>query len=103
MSKLFDRLKKELKEMFLTPQGWIGWIIANIITSLPWAIPLVYGFVFKDNNGYVIAGSIWTFLMLPFTPAWAVNVAIAVPIKSLLLKNKRGIVNKGVQNVKINS
>jgi|694.fasta_scaffold90722_3 hypothetical protein len=95
MSKLFDRLKKELKEMFLTPQGWIGWIIANIITSLPWAIPLVYGFVFKDNNGYVIAGSIWTFLMLPFTPAWAVNVAIAVPIKSLLLKNKRGIVIKG--------
>jgi len=33
--------------------------------------------------------------MLPFTPAWAVNVAIAVPIKSLLLKNKRGIVIKG--------
>jgi hypothetical protein len=95
MSKLFDRLKKELKEMFLTPQGWIGWIIANIITSLPWAIPLIYGFIFKDNNGYVIAGSIWTFLMLPLTPAWAVNVAIAVPIKTLLLNKKRVIVNKG--------
>ena len=95
MKQLFLKAKKELKEMFLTPQGWIGWIIANIITSLPWAIPLIYGFIFKDNNGYVIAGSIWTFLMLPLTPAWAVNVMIAVPIKSLLLKNKRVILNKG--------
>ena len=95
MNKVFSRLKKELKEMFLTPQGWISWIIANIITSLPWAIPLIYGFIFKDNNGYVIAGSIWAFVMLPVTPFWAVNVAIAVPIKNLLLKNKRAILSKG--------
>jgi hypothetical protein len=33
--------------------------------------------------------------MLPLTPAWAVNVAIAVPIKTLLLNKKRVIVNKG--------
>ncbi len=95
LKELANKSKKELKEMFLTPQGWISWIIANIITSLPWAIPLIYGFIFKDNNGYVIAGSIWAFLMLPLTPAWAVNVAIAVPIKNLLLKNKRVILNKG--------
>lgn len=95
MKKLLSNLKKELKEMFLTPQGWIGWIIANIITSLPWAIPLIYGFIFNNEQAYVIAGSIWAFLMLPLTPAWAVNVAIAVPIKSLLLKNKRAILSKG--------
>ena len=95
MKKLLSNLKKELKEMFLTPQGWIRWIIANIITSLPWAIPLIYGFIFNNEQAYVIAGSIWAFLMLPLTPAWAVNVAIAVPIKSLLLKNKRVILNKG--------
>lgn len=96
MKQLFLKAKKELKEMFLTPQGWIGWIIANIITSLPWAIPLIYGFIFKNEQAYVIAGSIWTFLMLPLTPAWAVNVMIAVPIKNLLLNKKRAIVNKGV-------
>lgn len=95
MKKIFSSLKKELKEMFLTPQGWIGWIIANIITSLPWAVPLIYGYIFNNQQAYMIAGSIWAFLMLPLTPAWAVNVAIAVPIKSLLLKNKRVILNKG--------
>jgi hypothetical protein len=83
------KAKELLKELFLTWQGWLSWFIANIITSLPWILPLVYGFVFKDNNGYIIAGSVWTFIMLPVTPFWILNVIIATAIVKLLIKRKR--------------
>lgn len=86
MKTLILKAKHLLKGLFLTKEGWIGWIIANIITSLPWALPLIYGFVFKDQNGYVIAGSIWAFMMLPFTPFWILNVFIATYILKLLNK-----------------
>lgn len=81
--------------MLATPLGWLSWFIANVITSLPWIIPLLYGFVFKDNNGYVLAGSIWTFMMLPLTPFWILNLAVAIWIKNLLTKNKRVIIKEG--------
>lgn len=84
---MINKLKQQLKELFLTKEGWAGWIVANIATSLPWILPLVYGFLFKDNNGYVIAGAIWTFMMLPLTPFWILNVIIAVWVKNILLKS----------------
>lgn len=90
---MINKLKQQLKELFLTAEGWIGWIVANIITSLPWAVPLIYGFILKDNRGYIVAGSIWTFMMLPVTPFWILNVIIAVFVKNVLIKRKRGIIN----------
>ena len=84
---MINKLKQQLKELFLTKEGWAGWIVANIATSLPWLIPLVYGFILKDNNAYLIAGSIWTFIMLPITPFWILNVIIAVWVKNILLKS----------------
>lgn len=86
MKTLILKAKDLLKGLFLTKEGWIGWLIANVITSLPWIIPLVYGFLFKDNNGYVIAGSIWAFMMLPITPFWILNVFIATYVLKLLNK-----------------
>jgi len=77
MKKMITKAKILLKNLFLTKEGWLSWIIANIITSLPWALPLIYGFIFKDANAYVIAASIWTFVMLPITPFWVFNVLIA--------------------------
>ena len=77
MKKTIAKAKILLKDLFLTKEGWLSWFIANVLTSLPWAIPLIYGFIFKDNNGYILAGSIWTFIMLPVTPFWALNVLIA--------------------------
>jgi hypothetical protein len=90
---MINKLKQQLKELFLTVEGWIGWIIANIVTSLPWAVPLIYGFVLKDSRAYIIAGSVWTFMMLPLTPFWILNVIIAVFVKNVLIKRKRGIIN----------
>ncbi len=95
LKKLANKSKKELKEMLATPQGWFSWFIANVITSLPWILPLIYGFLFKDNNGYLIAGSIWTFMMLPLTPFWILNLAIAIWFKNTILKNKRVIMVEG--------
>jgi hypothetical protein len=80
------KIKKELKEMFLTKQGWIAWIIANVITSLPWFLPLAYGFLFDDIRGYYAAASVYAFILLPFTPFWILNVIIAVALKKTILK-----------------
>jgi hypothetical protein len=73
-----ENLKKTLKEMFLTKEGWISWIIANIITSLPWFLPLAYGFLFNDDRGYIAFAAVYAFIMAPFTPFWILNVIIAV-------------------------
>jgi hypothetical protein len=42
------KLKKQLKKLFLIKQGWAGWILANIITSMHWATPALLGVVFYD-------------------------------------------------------
>jgi hypothetical protein len=81
-----NKLKEQLKMLIATPKGWFSWLMANVITSLPWALPLIYGFMFKDNNGYVIAGSIWAFIMLPVTPYWMLNVVIAVFLRNKVFK-----------------
>jgi hypothetical protein len=85
------KIKQQMKEMLLTKEGWIAWIIANIITSLPWFLPLAYGFVFKDQNGYYVAGAVYAFILAPFTPFWILNVIIAVWIKNMLFKKGRSI------------
>lgn len=82
-----EKLKQQLKELFLTKEGWLGWGIANIITSLPWAVPLTLGFILNSSRLQVIAASIWTFMMLPITPFWILNVIIAVFVKNIFLKN----------------
>jgi hypothetical protein len=73
-----QKFKLLLKELFLTKEGWLSWIVANVMTSLSWAMPLFFGFVFQSNRLYIIAGSIWTFIMLPITPFWLLNLMIAI-------------------------
>ena len=79
--EFLNQLKIQLKQMLTTKSGWFSIIIANVITSLPWFIPLVYGFVFNNQTAYIISASIWGFLMLPFTPLWVVNIIIALQIQ----------------------
>lgn len=73
-----QKFKLLLKELFLTKQGWLSWVVANIVTSLPWAVPAFFGFILQEKYLYAIAGSVWTFMMLPITPFWVLNVIIAV-------------------------
>jgi hypothetical protein len=84
---IYNKLKTQLKELLLTWQGWLSWIIANTITSLPWFLPLAYGFVFNDNKGYMAAAAVYAFILAPFTPFWILNVIIAVWLKNILLKS----------------
>jgi len=74
---MINKAKSLLKDLFLTKEGWLSWFIANIITSLPWFFPLAYGYLFNDPRGYIWSASIWTFMMLPITPFWILNVFIA--------------------------
>jgi hypothetical protein len=77
----------QVKIILTTKEGWISWIIANIITSLPWFLPLVYGFVFNDNRGYVAAAAVYAFILAPFTPFWILNVIISLFIYKQIKKD----------------
>jgi hypothetical protein len=83
------KLKQQLKELFFTKEGWIGWSIANVLTSLPWAVPLIIGFILKDDRLYIVASAVWAFLISPLAPIWIPNVFIAIWIKNILLKRGR--------------
>lgn len=88
MKTTIKKAKELLKGLFLTKEGWISWGIANVITSLPWFLPLVYAFLLNDSRGYILSASIWTFMMLPITPFWILNVFIAYFFLKLLNKKK---------------
>jgi hypothetical protein len=78
----------QVKIILTTKEGWISWIIANIITSLPWFLPLVYGFMFQDERGYIAAAATYAFILAPFTPFWILNVIISLFIyKQIKKKN----------------
>ena len=82
-----EKFKKLLKELFLTKQGWLSWLIANVITSLVWFGPLLIGFILQNDNLIALSGAIWVFIMLPATPMWVVNVILAVWLrKSIFAK-----------------
>ena len=89
MKKTIAKAKILLKDLFLTWQGWLSWIIANIITSLPWFLPLVYGFVFQDERGYYTAAAFYAFILAPFTPFWIFNVLIATFFLEKVFKKKK--------------
>jgi hypothetical protein len=82
MKTKFVLAKKELKELLLTWQGWLAWFIANIFTSLHWAVPLIIGFIFKDEKFYTIAGTLYAIGLSPLVPLWLFNVFIAIFIKN---------------------
>jgi hypothetical protein len=83
-----DKLKLLLKNLFLTKEGWISWLIANVITSLPWFVPLSIGYLFDSPTWYSISAAIWAFVMLPITPFWIFNIFIAYFFLNILKKQK---------------
>lgn len=71
-------MKEQLKLLLTTKKGWFSWIVANIITSLHWAIPLFIGWIIGDNQLMAFAISLWGIGMLPFVPLWLINIIIAL-------------------------
>ena len=76
----------QLKSLFLSPKGWLSWIIANIITTAFWIIPLVIGFILQDQRLYALSASIWALMLSPIIPVWVVNVLIATFFYKKVLK-----------------
>ncbi len=95
MKLLLIKAKQELKEIFLTWQGWVSWFIANVFTSLHWVVLIVIGFMTRDPAWYGYAAGAWAIGMSPFVPLWLFNIIIATFIKNLLFNKKRAIVIKG--------
>ena len=100
MKSWMIRAKQEVKELFLTWEGWMGWFIANVITSLHWMIAVVIGFMTKDNYLYTTAAALWAIGISPLVPLWIFNVIIGVWIKKLL---QRAIMQEGKQHGKSNT
>jgi hypothetical protein len=78
----------KLKQILLSKEGWIGWILANIITSLHWITLVVIGFVLKDPIWYGYAASAWAIGMTPLVPLWLFNILITIWIYNVLTKKK---------------
>jgi hypothetical protein len=86
MKKFLITTKNQLKLLFATPKGWLSWFIANVITSLPWILTFVAGFLLKNHRFYAVSASIWAFMMLPVTPFWILNALIALFLRNKIIK-----------------
>ena len=81
-----DYLKKTLKELFLTKEGWISWVLANLIVSSPWIFTGIIYVVTGEQKFLVYTTSIMAFQWLPL-PIESIAVAlITIFIYKLLTK-----------------
>jgi len=87
-----DKVKQlfvKLKQILLSKEGVIGWIIANIITSLHWMVLVVIGFITQNPVWYGYAAAAWGIGLSPLIPLWLFNVFITIWIYNLLKKKSR--------------
>jgi hypothetical protein len=78
------RVKKLLKELFGSKLGWLAIILANVIWSTFWFIPLAIGFITGNQELYVISGGIYLFFLQPLIPMWLIIPVTAYPIMKYL-------------------
>lgn len=88
MKSKIKNLSLKLKQILLSKEGWIGWFIANVITSMHWAILVIIGFLTKDSIWYTYAAAAWALGMSPLIPLWLFNVFITIWIYGILTKKK---------------
>ena len=88
MKSKIKNLSLKLKQILLSKEGWIGWFIANVITSMHWAILVVIGFITKENIWYTYAAAAWALGISPLIPLWLFNVLITIWIYNVLTKKK---------------
>lgn len=88
MKDKIKNLTVKLKQILLSKEGWIGWILANIITSLHWATLVVIGFMTQDPVWYAYAATAWGIGMTPFVPLWLFNILLTIWIYNVLTKKK---------------
>jgi hypothetical protein len=97
-----QKIKNVLKELFLTKEGWLSIILANVFWSMFWFPFLVIWFIGRDSSYLLIATSVYLFFWQPLIPMWLIIPLTAVFIKTKILKNNV-ILKKGEQYVKSNA
>ena len=85
---MIQKLKEELKLLFMTKLGLLSWFIANIITSLHWAIPFAFGVILKNGSLLAFSATAFAIGMTPFVPLWLFNIIIAGFINRKIFKNQ---------------
>lgn len=83
-------MKKWLKENIFVKDMFVYIVLGAIIFYIPAWGSLVLGYVFHNNYYYVFAGTYVALWAGPFTPTIPAIFAIAVAIKSLFKKRKKG-------------
>ena len=88
MKSHYHKHLNQIKKIVTTKEGLIAWGIANVITSLHWAIPLILGFIFNNTRLMAISATTFAIGMSPFIPLWIINVFITVFIWKKIYKKK---------------
>jgi hypothetical protein len=83
---LVNKAKNLLRNLFLTKEGILSWLIVNMFWSSFWAIPAFIGFITQDNYWYVISGSILLFFVQPLVPMWLITPLSAFFVLKLFSK-----------------
>jgi hypothetical protein len=78
MKRLLANSKAILKELFLTQEGILMWVIVNVVYATPFAIPFLYGVIINDANYYAISASMYAVM-------WALPMEIVTPITVYVL------------------
>jgi hypothetical protein len=77
-------IKEQLKLIFTTPIGIVSWLLANLFWSSFWLIPLIIGYILKNEEFYILSGSIYFFFWQPLVPMWLITPVTTLFIVKLL-------------------
>jgi len=91
MKEKTKKILSEVKQIMTTKTGWLAWLIVNAFWSSFWLVPLVYGFIFKDNYMYALAGTIYLFLLQPLIPMWLIVALNTIWLYRFLKRRKDSV------------
>lgn len=82
------KAKNLLRRLFLTKEGILSWLIVNAFWSSFWGIPMIIGFITKENYWYVVSGSVFLFFWQPLVPMWLITPLSALFVLKLFTKKQ---------------
>lgn len=88
MQSKLKELKPKLKEILSHKEGYIAWILANVVTSLHWVILFTIGFITGNHDFYKWAVAAYAIGFSPFVPLWLFNIFLTIWFFKLMTKKK---------------
>jgi hypothetical protein len=82
-------ISSKIKQLLTSWQGWLAFILANIIWSLPWIVQLLIGWLTNNPTWLASASATAAFMALPFPfPMWLITTLTALGIYKLIKNDK---------------